>query len=138
MSVQRALDLQVEVRANTDLPFVLLAGLRATHFALSANPLDAASRTGLERWQNLLAQSGSRHAHIEGEGVFASTLADNLLEEIFFTGQHADCRIAVPAFGVISGFFALTELIYRGQDNDALLWQMVLRSAGPITFRPKS
>ena len=132
MAAQRGTDLLLRVANGGS--FESVAGLRARRLSFNADAVDATTSDSLNRWRELLADTGVRRASVSGGGLFKDSASDARVRELFFNGEQVQWQIVIPDFGTIEGPFQITALEYSGSYNSELTFDMALESAGNITF----
>ena len=136
MTAQPASQMLLKTRADATQPYQSVGGLRTRRISLNQDAVDVTHATSLERWRELLAAAGVRHAEIAGSGVFLDDAADALVRAAFFAGKVRDWEIILPHFYKLSGKFLITNLTYKGEQHDEMVWDMVLESSGPLLAAP--
>jgi TP901-1 family phage major tail protein len=133
MAAQKGKDLLLKISDGAG-GFVTIAGLRTRRLALNADTIDVTDSESAGRWRELLAGAGLRRASVSGTGIFKDQASDALLRQVFFDGLNRDWRIVIPAFGVLTGPFQISNLDYRGEHATELTFDISLDSAGALTF----
>ena len=114
--------------------FAVVAGIRARTIVLSAGLVDATSVQSPGAWRELIAGGGTKRIEVSGSGVFKDAVSDARLRAAFFAGETPGLRLEVAAFGVITGPFAIAELVYSGQHDGEAMFSIRLASAGAVSF----
>ena len=134
MGAQNGKDLLLKVDVTGDGSFVTMAGLRATRVSFNAETVDVTSLESAGGWRELLAGAGVKAASISGSGVFKDAATDARARQIFFDGETPDFQVIIPDFGTVSGPFQVSSLEYAGSHNGEATYEVVLASAGALTF----
>lgn len=134
MTAQSGRNLLLKVKNPTTDVFETVGGLRARSLDLMQDMVDVTHGQSDGRWRELLGDAGLRHGKISGQGLFRNASSDEIVRTLFFDGAVADWQIVVPDFGTIEGPFLVTVLDYAGRHDDAITFEMVLESAGAVTF----
>lgn len=114
--------------------FATVAGVRAKTITLGAGLVDATSADSPERWRELLGGAGTKRAEVSGSGVFKDAASDARLRAIYFSGEAAMFELAIPDFGLLSGAFVVSELVYGGDHDGEATFAVKLASAGAVSF----
>jgi TP901-1 family phage major tail protein len=75
-----------------------------------------------------------RTARISGSGIFKDQASDVLIRQTFFAAQILRWHIVVPDFGTIAGPFQIANFEIAGRHDGEVTFDLVLESAGEITF----
>jgi TP901-1 family phage major tail protein len=135
MTAQAGKDLLVKIDDGTGSgTFITVAGLQLRQMTFNAAAIDITDQDSVGRWRELLAGAGPRHATIAGSGVFRDAASDALMQQLFFQSGVAAFQLIVPSFGVIQGPFLVTSLIYKGDHQGEMKFDMTLESAGALAF----
>lgn len=73
-------------------------------------------------------------AHVSGSGVFRDAASDAAVRALFFTGVIRVWQIVLPDFGVVEGPFLLAALEFSGTHDGEMTFELMLESAGALTF----
>jgi TP901-1 family phage major tail protein len=114
--------------------FAVVAGVVARTITLSAGLVEATTAASPGAWRELVAGAGTKRIEVAGTGLFASAASDARMRTAFLDGETPRLRLEVAEFGVISGPFAIAELIYTGEHNGAVFFSIRLASAGAVSF----
>ncbi|MFT4097202.1 MAG: phage major tail protein, TP901-1 family [Rhodoblastus sp.] len=133
MAAQKGKDLLVKIDDGTGV-FVTVAGLRTRRLSLNADTVDATDAESVGRWRELLGGAGVRRASLAGNGIFKDQASDALVRQVFFDGAIRNWQIVIPDFGIISGFFQISSLDWRGEHASEVTFDIALESAGALTF----
>ena len=133
MSAQKGRDLLLKISDGVS-NFTTLAGLRTRRLALNADTIDVTDAESAGRWRELLGGAGVRRASISGTGIFKDQASDTLLRQIFFDVVLRDFQMIIPALGVLTGPFQISNLDYRGEYAAEVTFDISLDSAGALTF----
>ena len=114
--------------------FVVVAGVLARTITLSAGLVEATTPTSPGAWRELVAGAGTKRVEVAGTGLFASAASDARMRAAFLAGETPRLRLEIAEFGVISGPFAIAELIYTGEHNLSAFFSIRLASAGAVSF----
>lgn len=133
MAAQKGKDLLLKISDGASA-FVTVAGLRTRRIALNADTVDVTDAESAGRWRELLGGAGIRRASVSGTGIFKDQASDALLRQVFFDGLLRDWEIVIPALGVLTGPFQISNLDYRGEHAAELTFDISLDSAGAISF----
>ena len=133
-TAQPGRDLLLKVEDTATSQFVTVGGLRARSLHLTQEAIDITHGESAGRWRELLGDAGLRHARIAGEGLFRDAASDELVRSLFFDGKVVRWQVIIPSFGTLEGPFLVTTLDYAGQHTEAVTFDMVLQSAGVLTF----
>ena len=136
MVAQKGKDLLLKIDISGGGSFQTVAGLRSRQIAFNAETVDSTDSESAGRWRELLAGAGLRRASINGSGIFKDNASDELVRATFFDSAIYDWQIIIPDFGTIQGNFQITALEYSGQHNGEVAFELVLESAGVLTFTP--
>lgn len=134
MAAQRGRDLLLKIEAEGGGAYVTVAGLRTKRIAFNSETVDITDADSAGRWRELLAGSGVQRAAVSGSGIFKDSQSDALIRAKFFAGEIASWQMAIPDFGIISGDFQITSLEYAGAHDGEVTFEIVLDSAGPVSF----
>lgn len=134
MTAQKGRDLLLKIDADGQGSFQTVAGLRARQISFNAETVDATDSQSVGRWRELLEGAGVRRASISGSGIFKDAASDETVRSTFFNGAIVDWQVIVPDFGTIEGNFQITALEYAGQHNGEVTFEIVLESAGEMSF----
>ncbi len=134
MVAQKGKDLLLKIDTVGNGTYQTVAGLRSRQIAFNAETVDSTDSESAGRWRELLEGAGLRRASINGSGIFKDSVSDELVRSTFFTGSIHNWRIIIPDFGTIQGQFQITALEYSGQHNGEIIFEIVLESAGALTF----
>lgn len=132
MAAQKGRDLLVKIDNGTG--FTTVAGLRSKRLSFNAETVDVTDADSSGRWRELLAGAGVQRAAVSGTGLFKDAASDFLVRAAFFEATTPNWQLAIPDFGVIAGRFQVTALIYTGQYDGELQFEITLDSAGALTF----
>jgi TP901-1 family phage major tail protein len=135
MAGQRGRDVLISI-GDGDEPetFFEVAGIRARTISLTAGLVEATTAQSPDGWREVIAGAGVKRAEVAGSGVFKDAMSDALMRAAYFAGDAATFRLAIPDFGVLTGPFAITELIYGGEHDGEATFSIRLISAGLVTF----
>ena len=136
MTAQPASQMLLKTRASPSQPYQSVGGLRTRRISLNHDAVDVTHAASFERWRELMADAGVRHAEIAGSGVFLDDAADALVRAVFFAGNLPEWEIILPHFYKLNGRFLITNLTYKGEQHDEMVWDMVLESSGPMRATP--
>jgi TP901-1 family phage major tail protein len=114
--------------------FAVVAWIRARAIVLAAGLVDATTAESPGAWRELLAGAGTKRIEVNGSGVFKDAVSDVRLRAAFFAGETPKLRLEVSEFGVISGPFAISELVYSGEHDGEAMFSIRLASAGAVSF----
>jgi len=114
MAVQSGKDLLIKLDLNGAGLFETIAGLRATRISFNAETVDVTS--------------------LESIGVFRDANTDERARQIFFNGEVPNFQVIIPSFGVVEGPFQLTAIEYAGSHNGEATYDLIMASAGVLTF----
>jgi len=134
MSAQKGKDLLLKI-ADEPNGFVTVAGLRTRQLSLNAESVDVTDSESAGRWRELLAGAGLRRASLNGSGIFKDAGSDEKIRAAFFNGVIENWQVIIPDFGSLTGPFQITALEYSGQHNGEVVFEIVLESAGSISFQ---
>jgi len=134
MTVQNGKDLLIKIDMDGSGSFTTLAGLRASRIAFNAETVDVTSLASTGGWRELLDGGGVRSASISGSGVFSDDSTDERARQLFFNGTSAGFQVIIPDFGTIEGAFQIASLEYSGKYDGEAVYELVLASAGALTF----
>lgn len=134
MAVQNGRDLLIRIDMTGDGTFTNVAGLRTTHLAFNAEPVDVTALDSEGGWRELLGGAGIRSAEISGAGVFRDAASDARARQVFFDGTLPRCQVVIPDFGIVEGPFQITALEYRGRFDGEASFELSLASAGALSF----
>ncbi len=134
MSAQKGKDLLLKIDTIGNSTFQTVGGLRSRQIAFNAETVDSTDSESVGRWRELLAGAGLRRASINGSGIFKDNASDELVRTTFFDGNIHNWQIILPEFGTIEGLFQITALEYSGQHNGEVTFELVLESAGVLSF----
>lgn len=134
MTAQKGRDLLLKIDSDGQGSFTTVAGLRARQISFNAETVDATDSQSVGRWRELLEGAGVRRASISGSGIFKDAASDETVRASFFNGTISNWQIVIPDFGTIEGGFQITALEYAGQHNAEITFEIVLESAGVLTF----
>jgi TP901-1 family phage major tail protein len=114
--------------------FVVVAGVLARTITLSAGLVEATTPASPGAWRELVAGAGTKRIEVAGTGLFASAASDARMRDAFLSGETPRLRLQIAEFGVISGPFAIAELVYTGEHSTSAFFSIRLSSAGAISF----
>lgn len=134
MTAQKGKDLLLKIDTIGAGSFQSVAGLRSRQISFNAESVDSTDSESAGRWRELLAGAGLRRASINGSGIFKDNASDELVRGTFFDGAIHPWQVIIPDFGTIEGLFQITALEYSGQHNGEVTFELVLESAGALTF----
>lgn len=134
MVAQKGKDLLLKIQSG-GASFETVAGLRARQISLNAETVNVTDSESAGRWRELLAGAGLRRASISGGGIFKDAGSDEKVRAAFFAGDILTWQIVVPDFGTLSGMFQITALEYAGQHDGEVSFELLLESAGEISFQ---
>ncbi len=134
MVAQKGKDLLLKIDTAGNGSYQTIAGLRSRQIAFNTQSVDSTDSESAGRWRELLAGAGLRTASINGSGIFKDQASDELMRGTFFDGVIHPWQIIVPDFGTVEGPFQITTLEYSGQHNGEMTFELVLESAGELTF----
>lgn len=132
MAAQRGKDLLLKIDSGGG--FATVAGLRSTRVAFNSETVDVTDAGSVGRWRELLAGSGVQRAAVSGSGIFKDAASDATIRSRFFAGDISSWQVVVPSFGTVEGAFQITSLEYTGSHDGEVTFEMVLESAGAISF----
>lgn len=134
MTAQSGRNLLLKVHnAQTD-QFDTVGGLRARAIGLAQELVNVTHGQSEGRWRELIGDAGLRHGKISGSGLFRDAASDARVRGLFFDGAVSAWQVLIPEFGTIEGPFLVTALDYAGRHDDAITFEMVLESAGALSF----
>lgn len=134
MAAQNGKDLLIKVDLSGAGQFETMAGLRSTRIAFNAETVDVTSLESDGGWRELLGGAGVRSASLSGGGVFKDDATDERARQIFFNAETPNFQVIIPDFGTLTGAFQITSLEYSGSYNGEAAYDILLSSAGAITF----
>ncbi|MCF6322352.1 MAG: phage major tail protein, TP901-1 family [Rhizobiaceae bacterium] len=134
MVAQKGKDLLLKIDTAGNGSYETIAGLRSRQISFNTQSVDSTDSESAGRWRELLAGAGLRTASINGSGIFKDQTSDELARATFFDGAIHSWQIIIPDFGVVEGLFQITTLEYSGQHNTEITFELVLESAGELTF----
>ena len=134
MVAQKGKDLLLKIDTVGAGSFQTVAGLRSRQISFNAESVDSTDSESVEMWRELLAGAGLRRSSINGSGIFKDSASDELVRGTFFNSAIYDWQIIIPDFGTVEGKFQITALEYSGQHNGEVAFELVLESAGALTF----
>lgn len=134
MSAQKGKDLLLKLDSDGSGQFVTVAGMRSRSISLNTETVDVTHADSPDRWRELLAGAGARHAKIEGSGIFKDAASDALIRQAVFEGAIRAWQVVVPDFGIMSGPFQITALEFGGRHDAEVTFDLALESAGALTF----
>jgi len=138
MAAQKGKDLLLKIDALGNGSYQTVAGLRSRQIAFNAETVDSTDSESAGRWRELLSGAGLRRASINGSGIFKDSASDELVRSTFFDGTIISWQIIIPDLGSVEGPFQITTLEYSGQHNGEMTFELVLESAGALTFTAAS
>ena len=136
MTAQKGQDLLLKVDTDGVGSFATVAGLRARTLAFNAASVDVTDQESAGRWRELLEGAGIKTARVSGSGIFKDAASDETLRQYFFAGTVRDWQMIVPDFGTVEGAFQIVSLEYGGQHDGEVSFDLILESAGALTFTP--
>ena len=134
MVAQKGKDLLLKIDTAGNGTFQTVAGLRSRQIAFNAETVDSTDSESAGRWRELLEGAGLRRASVNGSGIFKDSASDELIRGTFFNGSIHNWQLVIPDFGTVEGAFQITSLEYSGQHNGELNFELVMESAGALTF----
>jgi TP901-1 family phage major tail protein len=134
MVAQKGKDLLLKIDSTGLGSFTTVAGLRARRIAFNSETVDVTDSDSAGRWRELLAGSGVQRAAISGSGIFKDAQSDADIRTRYFSGDIVDWQFVVPDFGTVEGPFQITSLEYSGNHDGEVTFEIVLESAGSISF----
>jgi TP901-1 family phage major tail protein len=134
MTAQRGKDLLLKIDSDGAGNFVAVAGLRARAVSFNAATVETTNLNSRGQWRELLGGAGLKAAKVSGGGIFKDAPSDELVRGCFFNGEIRDWRAVIPDFGVVSGPFLISALEFSGSQDGELAFEIVLESAGELTF----
>ncbi|MBX6426732.1 MAG: phage major tail protein, TP901-1 family [Variibacter sp.] len=134
MAAQKGKDLLVKIADGAG--YTTVAGLRARRLAFNAETVDVTHAESAGRWRELLDGAGVKRASVAGRGLFKDAASDALVRQAFFDGAVKDFQVVIPDFGTVAGPFQITNLEFAGEHDGEVTYELVLESAGEITFAP--
>ncbi len=132
MAAQKGKDLLVKMHDGSN--FVTVAGLRSRRIAFNAETVDVTHAESAGRWRELLDGAGIKRAGVSGRGLFKDASTDALMRQTFFDGAVKNCQVVIPDFGIVQGAFQITNLEFAGEHNGEVTYELLLESAGELTF----
>lgn len=132
MTAQPASQMLLKIYNPADSQYHSVGGLRTRRINFNQDAVDVTHAGSAERWRELLAEAGVRHAELAGSGVFLDEAADEMVRAAFFAGSLRRWEIIVPDFCKLTGAFLITALNYKGEQHGEMVWDLVLESAGVI------
>jgi TP901-1 family phage major tail protein len=136
MTAQKGKDLLLKVDSDGNGAYVTVAGLRSKSFTINSQTVDTTTSESTGRWRELLDAAGTQHARLTGKGIFKNAQSDALLQQLAYAGTIRHWQIIIPSFGTVTGAFQITTLEYSGQHNNEVAFDIVMESAGVLTFGP--
>jgi len=133
MAAQRGRDMLVKIKDDQGA-FVTVAGLRTKTLKFNAKSIDITHSESEEAWQELLPGAGVKSVEIGGEGIFRDSASDALVRTSFFEQSAKTYEIIIPDFGVITGDFLISTLMYAGSYKGEASYELQLVSAGKPVF----
>ena len=134
MTAQKGKDLLLKLDSDGNGTYVTVAGLRTKTFIVNSSTVDITTSESIGRWRELLDSAGEQHARLTGKGIFKNAQSDVLTQQLSFAGTIRNWQIVIPGFGTCTGLFQIATLEYSGQHNNELAFDIVLESAGALTF----
>ncbi len=128
-------DMRVKIKADNG-DFISFAGLQTKALRLSAKADDITHSQSAGQWRELLHGAGLKSASICGEGVFTDAGSSMLARSIFFAQDIRNYQFTLPEFGMVEGPFLIAELTYKGRFTDTAQFELLLLSAGELSFAP--
>lgn len=135
MAGQRGRDMLVSIGDGGDPEaFMVVAGIRARTLALRASHADCTTIDSPAAWRELIAGAGPKSVEVAGSGAFRDAASDARMRAAFFAGAAVTMELTIAGFGVVSGPFAISELVYGGTHDDEATFSVRLASSGAIAF----
>ena len=134
MTAQSGRNLLLKVYNAQSDQFDTVGGLRARSIGLAQELVNVTHGQSEGRWRELIGDAGLRHGKIAGAGLFRDAASDARVRGLFFDGAVTPWQVVIPDFGAIEGPFLVTALDYAGRHDEAITFEMVLESAGVLTF----
>ena len=134
MTAQSGRNLLLKIYNSQTDTFDTVGGLRARAIALAQELVNVTHGESEGRWRELIGDAGLRHGRISGSGLFRDAASDARVRGLFFDGAVTRWQVIIPEFGTIEGPFLVTALDYAGRHDEAITFEMVLESAGALTF----
>jgi TP901-1 family phage major tail protein len=134
MTAQSGRNLLLKVHNTQTDQFDTVGGLRARGIGLAQELVNVTHGESEGRWRELIGDAGLRHGKISGSGLFRDAASDARVRGLFFDGAVTIWQVVIPDFGTIEGPFLVTALDYAGRHDEAITFEMVLESAGALTF----
>lgn len=134
MTAQSGRNLLLKIYNSQTDQFDTVGGLRARAIGLAQELVNVTHGESEGRWRELIGDAGLRHGKISGSGLFRDAASDARVRGLFFDGAVTIWKVVIPDFGTIEGPFLVTALDYAGRHDDAITFEMVLESAGALSF----
>lgn len=132
MTAQKGKDMLLKLHNGSI--YETVAGLRSKNLSFNTETVDITDAESAGRWRELLGGAGIQRASLTASGLFKDQASDETVRAAFFAGALIEAQIIVPDFGTLAGPFQITALEYKGQHNGELQFEVVLESAGAISF----
>ena len=134
MVAQKGSDILIQVDSTGGGVFLTIGGMRSKSISLNAETVDVSDSDSVNKWRELLADTGFKSATITGSGVFKDTASEEDVRGYFFSQAIHDYRFTIPSFGTIQGDYQVTALDYAGEHNGEATFSMTFESAGQLTW----
>lgn len=113
--------------------FSIIGGLQASEIIVNHQMLDS-SNIESGGWQKLLVNAGIRSLRIMGSGIHTNAASEQTLRGYAFSGSINNYQFVFANGSVASGAFAITSYRSSGDFDDAESYELVLQSAGNVSF----
>src|SRR3569833_599469 len=132
MTAQKGKDLLIKIADGAG--FTTVAGLRTRRLAFNAETVDVTHAESANRWRELLDGAGVKRASLSGRGLFKDAASDELMRLTFFDGAVKIYQVVFPGFGTVTGSFQITSLVFAGEHNGEVTYDVAMESAGEVPF----
>lgn len=113
--------------------FITVGGVTATALRLDQDVLEAGDVAD-GAWRRVHSASGIRHMRLQAEGIFTDSAAEETLRLHAFAGTTANVQLQFGNGDRITGAFMIARYEQRGQRRAPQAFEVILESAGPVSF----
>lgn len=136
MAAQKGSELLLKIHDESEaLPggsYVAVGGFTSNSFDINGSAIDISNKdSGLFR--ETLEGAGRVTLSVSGDGVFLDDASFQRVHDHAMAQTHPNCQVIIPDFAEYTGKFAVTRLSLSGEDEGAVIYNITLDSAGPIT-----
>jgi TP901-1 family phage major tail protein len=119
--------------ANDPGDFITIGGMRSTKISINNQLIDCSNKLS-GRWRQLLEHAGMMTASISGAGVFTDSEAEQLVQQIVFSGQIKNYQLCFGNGKILLGHFFISNYERTGNYAEEETYAISLESSGALQW----